>query len=116
MNLKSFQGICPKSTIGWCKPLEGDDRKVHKFEIHPIIESKKYFVNFYEKKKKNIFLRNQEILCFLCVLDPGRHFTKKASSGQNLNLEKFQFQIISLPLYRSTSYLVKRNLYYVTTV
>ena len=28
-----------------------------------------------QKKKKFFFLRNQEILCFLCILDPGDHLT-----------------------------------------
>ena len=48
--------------------------------------------------KKNFFsLRNQEILCFLCVLDPGDHFMKSrpASCGQHFNWEKFRFKIIS---------------------
>ena len=58
--------------------------------------------------KKKFFMRNQEILCFLCVLDPGDHSTKSrlASCGQNLHVEKFHFQIISKPFDRSTSYLV----------
>ena len=44
--------------------------------------------------KTNFFLRNQEILCFLCVLDPGDHFTKRrpASCGQNLDVENFNFK------------------------
>ena len=66
-------------------------------------------------QKKNFFLRNQEIFSFLCVLDPGEHFTKSrpasgvrrpASCGQNFNQEKFRFQIISKLFDRSTSYLV----------
>ena len=65
------------------------------------------FVHF-SPKKNFFFFRNQEILCFLCVLGPGDHFTKSrpVSCGQNLDVEKFQFQIISKPFDRSTSYLV----------
>ena len=40
------------------------------------------FRPFYQKKK-NFFLRNQEIFSFLCVLDPGDHFTKsRPASGK----------------------------------
>ena len=60
--------------------------------------------------KQNFFLRNQEILCFLCVLDPGDHFTKsRRVSGvrqTKLGRGKFQFQIISKPFDRFPSYLV----------
>ena len=45
---------------------------------------------------KNIFffLRNQEILCFLCVLDPGDYFTKSrpVSCGQNLDVKNFNLK------------------------
>ena len=66
------------------------------------------YVFVHSTKKKNFFLRNQEIFSFLCVLDPGDHFTKirPASCGQYLDVEKFQFQIISKPFDRSPSYLV----------
>ena len=67
--------------------------------------------------KNKFFLRNQEILCFLCVLDPGDHFTKsrpasgvrRPASGvlrTKLGRKKFQSQIISKPFDRSPSYLV----------
>ena len=53
----------------------------------------------FSRKKTFFFLRNKEILCFLCVLEPGDHFTESrpVSGGQNITLGKFQFQIISKP-------------------
>ena len=66
---------------------------------------------FYQKKK--FFLRNQEIFSFFMCFGPRRSFYEKssgvrrpASCGQNFNVEKFRFQIISKPFDRSTSYLV----------
>ena len=66
------------------------------------------FRPFYQKKKNFFFEKPRNFLVFLCVLDPGDHFTKSrpASCGKIFNQEKFHFQIISKPFDRSTSYLV----------
>ena len=66
------------------------------------------FCPFYQKKFFFFFFEKPRNFMFLCVLEPGDHFTKSrpASCGQNFNQEKFRFQMISKPFDRSTSYLV----------
>ena len=54
---------------------------VNTFLSHKINFVTLCFRPFYQKKKI-FFLRNQEIFSFLCVLDPGDHFTKsRPASG-----------------------------------
>ena len=53
-----------------------------------ISRKRDYIIYFQNHMKKIFFLRNQEILYFLCVLDPGDHFTKSRPARVRTKLER----------------------------
>ena len=84
-----------------------------------LIEGRIYFFGVWVTKEfcdsmflsisvKNVFFffRKTNIFYAFYAFGPMRSFYEKLSSGQNFNLEKFQFQIISKPFDQSTSYFV----------
>ena len=52
------------------------NKRGHKFVMFRIFESQKSFVTMYLSISLSKIFRNQDILCFLCVLDPDDHFMK----------------------------------------
>ena len=77
--IHTFLAVDFNRTVKYVDLFEGVRSVTHfvDFRVTKLILWLYVFVHFYQKKFFFLFLRNQDILCFLCVLDPGDHFTKK---------------------------------------